>query len=389
LTGTPNLTVRWKLNKKGLLMLIKSVAFDDLTIVVHWEGGEETLLPCLWLRDNDLGAFHPDTHERTFDLLSVDASIKPQDIRVDDTGDNLIVRWPDLDKDSTYPAAWLQTCQPGRIRIDSSAIQPIMWKTANFDELPRHAANQVLSDRKSMLAFLKDVTSFGITIVEGLDASESAGLAIGEMIGPMRNSNFGPIFDVISKPDPNNLAYTSGHLPLHTDLPNQETPPAYQFLHCIVNDADGGESLYCDGFQVADDLRVHQPIMFELLANTPIPFRFHDGQTDIRRHRPVITLDETGAVSMIAWNAHLADSFDMDVHLVADYYDAYRTFMAMVRDPAYVASVKLTAGEMVVFDNRRVLHGRAEFFPNTGNRHLKGYYIDRVDMMSRIRLLSA
>jgi gamma-butyrobetaine dioxygenase len=369
-------------------MLIKSVAQKDLEIVVRWSNNEETLFPCLWLRDNDPGAFHPETRERTFDLLSVDASITPQDIRIDDTGNSLIVRWPDLNTDSSYPAAWLQSCQPGKKRIDGSAVQPKMWKASTFNELPRHAANPISFDQQAMLAFLKDITTFGITIVEGLETSITAGLAIGEMIGPMRNSNFGPIFDVISKPDPNNLAYTSGHLPLHTDLPNQETPPAYQFLHCIVNDADGGESLYCDGFQIADDLRIHQPEIFDLLANTFIPFRFHDGQTDIRRHRPVITLDETGAVSMIAWNAHLADGFDMDAHLVADYYDAYRMFMAMVRDPAYVASVKLTAGEMVVFDNRRVLHGRAQFFPNTGNRHLKGYYIDRVDMMSRIRLLS-
>ncbi|MBT3701231.1 MAG: DUF971 domain-containing protein [Alphaproteobacteria bacterium] len=370
-------------------MLIKSVAQKDRTIVVHWEDDEETLFPCLWLRDNDPGAFHPETRERTFDLLSVDASITPQYFRIDNTNNNLIVRWPDLDTDSTYPAAWLQSGQPGKKRIDGSAVQPKTWKASTFKNLPRHTANLVSSDPQTMLAFLKDLTNSGITIIEGLNASEMAGLAIGEMIGPMRNSNFGPVFDVISKPDPNNLAYTSGHLPLHTDLPNQEVPPAYQFLHCIVNDADGGESLYCDGFQIADDLRIHQPEIFDLLANTSIPFRFHDGQTDIRRHRPVITLDEAGAVSMIAWNAHLADGFDMDAHLVADYYHAYRTFMAMARDPAYVASVKLRAGEMVAFDNRRVLHGRAQFFPNTGNRHLKGYYIDRVDMMSRIRLLSA
>jgi len=204
----------------------------------------------------------------------------------------------------------------------------------------------------------------------------------------MRNSNFGSVFDVISKPDPNNLAYTSGHLPLHTDLPNQETPPAFQFLHCIANNAEGGESLYCDGFHIAAELRQHKPKTFELLSKIPIPFRFQDDDTDIRCRRPVIALDENGSVSLVAWNAHLAGEFDMDERIVDDYYEAYRTFMATLRDPSQVVSVKLKAGEMVVFDNRRVLHGRSQFFPNTGSRHLKGYYVDRVDMESRIRLLS-
>ena len=124
------------------------------------------------------------------------------------------------------------------------------------------------------------------------------------------------------------------------------------------------------------------------MSKIPIPFRFQDDDTDIRCHRPVIALGENGSVSMVAWNAHLAGEFDMDERIVDQYYEAYRTFMAMLRDPSQVVSVKLKAGEMVVFDNRRVLHGRSQFFPNTGNRHLKGYYVDRVDMESRIRLLS-
>ncbi|GAF53314.1 gamma-butyrobetaine hydroxylase [Psychrobacter sp. JCM 18900] len=47
----------------------------------------------------------------------------------------------------------------------------------------------------------------------------------------LRQTNFGMTFDVISEKSPINLAYTSLSLPLHTDLPNQELPPGYQFLH--------------------------------------------------------------------------------------------------------------------------------------------------------------
>jgi len=31
-----------------------------------------------------------------------------------------------------------------------------------------------------------------------------------------------------------------------------ELPPGYQFLHCLVNSANGGDSSAVDGFAVAD-----------------------------------------------------------------------------------------------------------------------------------------
>ncbi len=43
---------------------------------------------------------------------------------------------------------------------------------------------------------------------------------------------------------------------------------------------------------------------------------------------------------------------------------------------------------MVVFDNRRVLHGREAFDPASGYRRLLGCYVDRGEWDSRIRVLS-
>ena len=38
-------------------------------------------------------------------------------------------------------------------------------------------------------------------------------------MGPVRNTHFGAYWNVVSKPDPMNLAYTGAQLGLHTDLP--------------------------------------------------------------------------------------------------------------------------------------------------------------------------
>jgi len=149
----------------------------------------------------------------------------------------------------------------------------------------------------------------------------------------LRDTNFGTTFEVISKPDPNNLAYTSEALPLHTDLTNQELPPGYQFLHCLANEASGGGSLFCDGFAVSTDLQEAAPELTDRLANTAIPFRVHDSDTDIRARKPVINRDVEGHTREICFNAHLADILDLQPDELSPYYAAYRRFMAMTRSP--------------------------------------------------------
>ena len=63
---------------------------------------------------------------------------------------------------------------------------------------------------------------------------------VGDRIGIVRTTNYGRLFDVISKPDPNNLAYTALALGVHTDNPYRDPTPGYQLLHCLVAEAPGG-----------------------------------------------------------------------------------------------------------------------------------------------------
>ena len=102
----------------------------------------------------------------------------------------------------------------------------------------------------------------------------------------------------------------------------------------------------------------------------------------------MITLAPSGEVIEIRYNAHLAGIFDMPADIMPDYYRAYRAFMAKTRDAKYRVVFRLKAGEMVVFDNRRVLHGRDSFDPSTGFRHLHGCYVDRGEFASRLRKLA-
>jgi gamma-butyrobetaine dioxygenase len=367
-------------------MTIHTLLVRADTLVVTWPDSTTTTFPTIWLRDNCPSGLHPQTHERLLDLLTLDVAPVLTSATLDDG--HVILGYEDGHV-SRMAVSMLSAHRPGQRAADHAAIAPHIWRSEfTATAVPRYAAAQIMADDGVLNTWMHDTARFGLTIVDHLDDRTSAGVEVAQRIGFLRETNFGTTFEVINKPDPNNLAYTSVALPLHTDLPNQEVPPGYQFLHCLANEATGGGSLFADGFAMAEDLRAEDPEAFRLLCEVRIPFRFHDREADIRVHEPVITLAPSGEVIEIRYNAHLAGIFDMPAEIMPDYYRAYRAFMAKTRDAKYRVVFRLKAGEMVVFDNRRVLHGRDSFDPSTGFRHLHGCYVDRGEFASRLRKLA-
>ncbi|MGO1120773.1 TauD/TfdA family dioxygenase [Rhodovibrionaceae bacterium A322] len=358
----------------------------DPFLKLTWNDGFSADYLYLWLRDNCPSGFHPQTQERTFDLLSVSDDLHPLSVKL--AGDSLAIDWSEGEHSSQFSADWLREHCPGQAVSDAADPSPRLWDDASLGAIPSAAADDLMASDETLLTWMRSFADSGLALVTGLGDSAQASQAVGERIGFLRRTNFGMDFSVQSKPDPNNLAYTALALPLHTDLPNQELPPGYQFLHCQINDAQGGGSLFADGFRIIEDLRCEAPDTYEALSRISVPYRFHDGDTDLRIHRPVIGLDSLGQVRDLRFNAHIADIPDMPAEEMARFYPAYRELMRRVRQRRYRREVMLQAGEMVVFDNRRVLHGRAAFDPTTGRRQLFGFYVDRGEFDSRLRVLA-
>ena len=361
---------------------------DDEMDMIHikWSDNSDNSYPFLWLRENDPAGFHKDTNERMTDLTSIPLDISLTKAFIKD--DVLILNWSDSANSTRYNLDWLYHHKPGKRASDPAAIKKRCWRGGmGRDKLPTAKAKDLLQDDDALATWLENTQSFGLSLVSGLEARHDAGMEVAKRIGFLRETNFGTTFQVQSKPNPNNLAYTSVALPPHTDLPNQELPPGFQFLHCLANEAEGGGSTFADGLAIATDLRANDIEAFNMLSSVSIPFRFYDENTDIRSRKHVITLNLDGEISEICFNAHIADFLDIDPKLMKSYYRAYGKFMKMTRSNAYLISLRLAVGEMVVFDNRRILHGRDAFNPETGFRHLHGCYVDRGEFESRLRVL--
>jgi gamma-butyrobetaine dioxygenase len=151
--------------------------------------------------------------------------------------------------------------------------------------------------------------------------------------------------------------------------------PTVQLLHCLHNSAEGGDSLFVDGFRAAAALREQQPAAFATLAVTPVTFGYRAPGTWLRATRPMITLDPRGRIREIRFNSRALEPARLRPAQAAKFYAAYRAFAGVIGNPAQARAIRLAPGDCAVFDNTRVLHARTGFGA-AGRRHLQGCYAD-------------
>ena len=107
----------------------------------------------------------------------------------------------------------------------------------------------------------------------------------------------------------------------------------------------------------------------------------------MRARKRVVELDDYGQISGVTISQHLADIFDLPQEFLDSYYPAFCRFGRMLQSEKYVMRFCLNRGECIVFDNHRIVHGRAAYSASSGERYLRGCYTDRGEMRSTYRIL--
>jgi gamma-butyrobetaine dioxygenase len=356
--------------------------------VLTYEQGPDSSPPrhyfnYLWLRDNCPTSWSPQTRDRTFDIFSQPRDLRPKSARIE--ASTLVVEWPPCGHVSRYDLNWLLkwSVRPGR--EDPADIPQRRWRADHV--FARFGRSNLYSDEAHRESLMKALLCDGVAFVDSLPDTDAALTELADLIGTVRASFSGAYFDVVAKPDPRGIAYTAHALEPHTDSPCEEMPPGVQFLHCRANTATGGESTLVDGAAVAEELRAGNPRDFELLASTTIPFRFHHVGLDMRARQRVIEIDRHGVVTGVTMSQHMADIFDLDQTVLDEFYPAFCRFGVLLRDPRFVAKFLLRPGECMIFDNHRIVHGRAAYDRQSGERRLRGCYTDRGELRSKYRAI--
>lgn len=357
-------------------------------VQVRW--GDERLSPFhhQWLRDNCPCAqcVYSVTREQVLEIIDVPEDLGCLGARIDSQG-CLCLDWSDGHQ-SRFDPGWLRAHaydRQSREERRANRAQRQLWDSQL--QLPVFDYQALMDDPKALLQWLLALRDIGLTQVRGAPTEPGSLALIARRIAFIRESNFGVLFNVQSKADADSNAYTAFNLPLHSDLPTRELQPGLQFLHCLVNDAEGGESIFVDGFAIADALRREDPDAFRALCEIPVEFRNKDRHSDYRCLAPIIALDALGEVAEIRMANFLRGPFDTTEQQMPRLYRAYRRFIGLTREARFRVIRRLDPGQLWCFDNRRTLHARNAFDPASGARHFQGCYIDRDELLSRILVL--
>jgi gamma-butyrobetaine dioxygenase len=321
---------------------------------------------------------HPVSGQRLFETRDVVYDATVADVSPGDG--RLEIAWEDGHR-SVLGAAWLAEHAGGGHRPTR-----VSWGSElDLDALTfrRHA---VLDNPVSLRRLLAAVVEYGVAVVEDVPDRVGAVADIAELFAHIRVTNYGRTFEVAVRVDATNLADTSLGLGLHTDNPYRDPVPTLQLLHCRRSTVAGGDTLLADGFRAVAELGARSPEALGVLTALPVRHAYRDAMTELVADVPLVVVDPAGSPVALYVNGRSRGVPSGPPELVAAWYDAYAALLAELDAPAARVQARLRPGDVLVLDNRRVLHGRTAF-AGDGERLLEGCYADQDGLRSMLAVL--
>ncbi len=342
-------------------------------LAIEHDDGRRVAIHPLWLRERSRDASVYDAHagQRLYDASDIDAHLAITAIREQEPG------WYHVRFSDGHATEFTaqEILAEAAVAPGGDDTPPLRLWDAGF-EAPARAHWRADPQEAELAAWLHEFLTLGFIIFTGVPTEPGAVLKVAAAFGFTRVTNFGDLFNVRSEPQAIDLAYTSLALDPHTDNPYRAPVPGVQLLHCLLNETSGGLSTLVDGFAAAEHLRTHDPAAFELLARTPVQFRYRDARTQLTASAPLIELDATGKVQTVRFSPRLDYVALQTPAQLERFYRARRELDRLLRSRERQLCFLLAPGDLMMMDNQRLLHGRTGFDPSEGRRHLQGCYID-------------
>ncbi|KAG7057703.1 trimethyllysine dioxygenase [Colletotrichum scovillei] len=372
------------------------VQFDGLTGV----STRRSTLPHFWLRDNCRCStcVNQDTTQRNFDTYAISQDIRPSEIKSEEKG--IKVTWEQDGHESFYPWHFIKHYLQNDHR-NPEQVNYHFWGSDVGERRPVVEYDHLMTDKDdSGVAKLTNlIREYGFAFVDGTpyDTPEPTQRVL-ERIAFIRETHYGGFYDFVPDLAMADTAYTNIALPAHTDTTYFTDPAGLQAFHMLSHEAPpgqqlpkdgklGGESLLVDAFYAAQILQKEDPAAYEILSKVRLPWHAsgNEGITISPDKRyPVLEVDpQTRTLQRVRWNNDDRGvvPFTDDVS-PTEWYAAARKWDAILRRSDVEFWWQLKPGQVLIFDNWRVMHGRSAF---EGRRRIAGAYINRDDFVSRWR----
>ena len=347
------------------------IELDNNKVFFENQGSKKEIHP-FWLRERANGETFIDkgTQQRLFDPTELKDNIEIHSLNLSDNYLEISFN------DGVHTKLAITNIIKEFSNIDDvKHINKVKWDSS-LKDLNNFEFKDNFFEEKQMLEALINFYQYGFVIFKKVPTKNNFIVNFANSIGSIRRTNFGEFFNVKSKPNPNDLAYTSLPLAPHTDNPYRNPVPCIQMLHCIENEVSGGLSTLVDGFTVTEQLKKDFPDYYKILTEVKVRFQFIDKSVILENWAEMIQLDEFGKFKQVRFSPRLDFVPLLDKEKLELYYSARKKISELYNSSNYRIEFKLQQGDLLMMDNYRLLHGRTTYDANEGNRFLQGCYID-------------
>ncbi|KAJ1835717.1 hypothetical protein IWW55_001956 [Coemansia sp. RSA 2706] len=383
-----------------------------------------------WLRHNCpclSGCRHPSTHERL-----IDAAVIPLDIRPL----RAVVTTAVGSDEPAIALFWAPIATKNDVGVlelpnekEHVSVFPVDWLRANAyavnreqtHDLPPHSADLVTVDYQELARQYASpenstdtnikLTAAGATLYKAqlFDKLSKYGVAVIRNRGhdtediiydfidssaDVISTHFGRIehlrTDNTENSNNDQLGYTNSAVRLHTDLCYAESVPGFQFLHCIRPADIGGDNYFVHAESAANYLKTEvSQRAYELLTTVPVRFDRKQSKFQALHTSPILRLSDTPdpatnerRLEQVRYSYFtLGAQTSVPFSELREWYEAQQVWDKLLYRDDFQIKAGLQAGDVVIYDNKKVLHARNGF---TGARHMAGVYLEASDLWSHL-----
>ena len=367
------------------------IASDRKTVAVEFDGKEKQVYHAVWLK-------HLCHCPKCRDPSSGQSQRPPESLRgsyklsgVVQEGDSLEVSWED-DEDQEHrgiiPVQWLKDNAYGEDVLNrlSKEARPVLL-TEKMSEFDYKSLTECNSRR---LDWLLKIYEDGLSLLKNVPIEPKFVTKVANFVYSNMSTIHGEYFDVQARKDGVSVAFAERPLYYHMDQSFYESPPGLLLLHCLKYDdcVIGGTSVMVDQLVAAEEFRRDYPMEFDILANTPIIL----GRISDNFRPPVHTriycrhfvLGHNDEIVAVNWNYIHHMGVCAPHHTIEPYYHAMSKWANYIKNFRVQHSIRLSPGDLLIMNNRRVLHSRTDYSLNSGERHLQGTYVNIDEFKSEV-----
>jgi len=360
--------------------MIKNVEILPDKLKIFFSNKEEIFLN-IWLRDHaqDDNSWDKRSHQRKIFTAKLDTNLHIKKAEVKDNGNSIDIFWSDLNKSINYTADFFSN---NLTKSNNKYPNLKIWTNKDLDQNIYTDFNEAISEDGYKL-FLKKLYDYGFTVIRNCKTEMSSVEKIAKKIGYVRESIFGGLWSFESNEDKADSAYTQEELRPHTDSTYSNDAPGLQLLLCCHYKASGGESIMVDGFKIAEKIKNEKKEIYDLLTQIEVTGQYIGDGVFLKAKRPIFRLNTDNELIQVSFNNYDRAPFKLSEDKTKKFYEAIKEFDLIANNKEYQWRQVLKPGELLIFNNWRVLHGRGSF---SGERKMSGCYINKEDFDSSCRI---